>query len=139
MLKLKNYLLCKNLVKCELTRNASTSYSFTKVITQKDVAVYAELTGDTNPVHFQGDKSIVHGTYLLGLVSSIMGTKCPGPGTKVLELSSKFLKPCPVGSEVEVLVLIADARKISQSNFLVTLNSNKNHVFVEGTAKLLTR
>ena len=91
----------------------------TRVIRDKDVKAYAELTGDDNPVHFQGEESIVHGTYLLGLVSSVMGTKCPGPGTKVLELTSKFVKPCLVGTKVKVEVNIDTIRGLGTVCFTV--------------------
>ena len=111
----------------------------TRVIRDKDVKAYAELTGDDNPVHFQGEESIVHGTYLLGLVSSVMGTKCPGPGTKVLELTSKFVKPCLVGTEVKVEVNLSEKRKISLATYKVSDVQSQDTVFVQGTARLLLK
>ena len=108
----------------------------TKIIRDVDVKAYAELTGDKNSVHFQGDQSIVHGTLLLGLVSSVMGTKCPGPGTKVLELSSNFVKPCLVGTEVKIEVNLSEKRKISKATYKVTDVQCEETVFVQGTAKL---
>ena len=109
----------------------------TQVIQEKDVKIYAEITGDNNPVHFKGDQSIVHGTLLLGYVSSVMGTKCPGPGTKVLELSSQFINPCPVGIEIKVEVTIPRRRKISMATYKVTDVNCEDTVFVQGNAKLL--
>ena len=118
-----------------LTRYCSSFV--TRVIREKDIKVYAELTGDDNPVHFQGEHSIAHGTFLLGLVSSVMGTKCPGPGTKVLELSSQFVKPCPVGTEVKVEVNLPQKRKISMASFKVSDMHCQDNIYVQGTAKLL--
>ena len=120
-----------------IKRSFSSSASIVKVITQDDIKMYAKLTGDHNPVHFQGNESIVHGTYLIGLVSCVMGTKCPGAGTKVLELSSKFFKPCVVGTEVKIEVNLSERRKITNANYVVCQNSNPSHIFVEGKAKLL--
>ena len=88
-------------------------------------------------MHFQGDQSIVHGTLLLGFVSSVMGTKYPGPGTKVLELSSQFVKPCPVGTEIKVEVTIPRKRKISMASYKVTDVNCQDIIFVQGNAKLL--
>ena len=88
-------------------------------------------------MHFQGDQSIVHGTLLLGFVSSVMGTKYPGPGTKVLELSSQFVKPCLVGTEIKVEVTIPRKRKISMASYKVTDFNCQDIIFVQGNAKLL--
>ena len=100
------------------------SHTIVRTIGIQDCEKYAKLTGDTNPIHLQGDSSIVHGTFLLGLVSSVMGTKCPGEGTKVLQLQSKFLKPCPVGETIEVTVNVLDTRKISKAEFVLNVASN---------------
>ena len=48
----------------------SDTASLVKTITRKEVIQYADLVNDHNPVHLAEDhKGIVHGTYLLGLVS----------------------------------------------------------------------
>lgn len=121
----------------QLPRNCySTSAAIVKKISSEDIRLYAQLTGDDNPVHFQGDQSLVHGTYLLGLVSSVMGTKCPGPGSKVIELKSKFVNPCLVGSEVQVSVQVQDLRKITTATFQVKTNEEKSRILVEGTARI---
>ena len=105
------------------------------LITEEDVNKYAQLTGDFNPIHTQNDSKIVHGTYLLGLVSAVMGTKCPGPGTIVISLTSNFVKACPVGTEVAVQVELKEKRKISTAEFKVTDKSTKD-LLVHGTAKV---
>ncbi len=109
----------------------------TRTVAKADLQAYADLTGDTNPIHFAEDSSIVHGTLLLGFVSSILGTKCPGPGTKVIELSSKFVQPCPTEKPIKIEVKILDAhRKIKRANFVVK-SAESGKVFTEGFAKLM--
>jgi acyl dehydratase len=68
-----------------------------------------------------------------------MGTKCPGPGTKVLELTSKFVKPCLVGTEVKVEVNLSEKRKISLATYKVSDVQSEDTVFVQGTARLLLK
>ena len=51
--------------KCEVIRRISSD----------DVSNFARLTGDTNPIHFEGEEPIVHGALLIGIVSGIIGTK----------------------------------------------------------------
>ena len=113
------------------------THTIVRTIGIQDCEKYAKLTGDTNPIHLQGDSSIVHGTFLLGLVSGVMGTKCPGEGTKVLQLQSKFLKPCPVGETVEVTVNVLDTRRISKAEFVVKSSVDDSKKYLEGQATLL--
>jgi acyl dehydratase len=51
------------------------TYDFVRVISKDDVSKFSIMTGDTNPVHFEGDSPIVHGALLVGIVSAIIGTK----------------------------------------------------------------
>lgn len=127
---------CPMMVSKRCLSSRLRSFELTRIITVQDVEDYARLSGDTNPVHFNGDSSIVHGTFLLGLVSSVMGTKCPGPGTKVLELTSKFVSPCPIDTPVNVKVELLSDRKIITASYLVS-DKVQNTIFVQGNAKLL--
>lgn len=69
-------------------------------ITVNDVKSFTELTNDTNPIHQDPVNGIVHGAFLNGLVSGVIGTKLPGSGTIVVEQHLKFPKPCYVNNEV---------------------------------------
>ena len=40
----------------------------TRTITRADLGEFGRLTGDTNPIHFDGERPLVHGAFLLGLV-----------------------------------------------------------------------
>jgi len=52
-----------------------SSYEMTRTISKSDVQRFAELSGDTNPIHFEGESPIVHGALLLSIVSGILGTE----------------------------------------------------------------
>lgn len=92
------------------------SYSTTRVITPEDVEMFAEVTGDDNPIHVDEayarrtrfGKRIVHGVLLLGLISKVLGRDFPGHGSVAVGISCRFLRPVPVGSEVTVEVQIAE-------------------------------
>ena len=65
------------------------SASFTKTITETDVYLYAGISGDFNPAHVNQTeaekgmfgKRIAHGMLSAGLISAVLGTLLPGPGT----------------------------------------------------------
>jgi 3-hydroxybutyryl-CoA dehydratase len=89
--------------------------SFTKTITDADIAKFAEATGDTNPVHLDDAYArttrfggrIAHGLLTAGLVSAVMANRLPGPGTIYLSQTLEFKAPVRPGdtvtAEVEVL------------------------------------
>jgi acyl dehydratase len=79
--------------------------SLTRKITQEDVDKFSSLSGDTNAIH-AGPKAVVHGAFLNSLVSCVMGTKMPGPGSMVVSQAIKYPNPCRVGDFVEVSVIL---------------------------------
>ncbi len=92
------------------------SFSLKRVISAEDVRLFAELTGDDNPIHVDEEyasttrfgKPIVHGVLLLGIISKVLGRDFPGPGSIAVTISARFLRPVPVGSEITVEVKIVE-------------------------------
>ncbi|MHA1539954.1 MAG: MaoC family dehydratase [Alphaproteobacteria bacterium] len=92
------------------------SESVTKVISDADVRSFAEISGDNNPVHVDDEYAkgtmfkgrIAHGILVTGLISSVLGTKLPGPGAIYMKQELKFTAPVPIGSEVTAVVTVVD-------------------------------
>ena len=71
----------------ELTPGLSASIEHT--ITERDIQLFGEATGDMNPVHFDEDYArktlfrgrVAHGVLTLGFMSAVMGNELPGHGT----------------------------------------------------------
>jgi len=82
--------------------------SFSKTITETDVALFAAITGDFNPVHMNEEfakltpfkKRIAHGGLPHGLIAPVWGTKLPGLGTVALEIKTRFKAPTFFGDTV---------------------------------------
>ena len=78
--------------------------------------MFADLTGDDNPIHVDEEyakgtrfgKPIVHGIFLLGIISKALGRDFPGPGCIAVSIQAKFLRPVPVGSEITVEIKVAE-------------------------------
>lgn len=115
-----------------------------KEITVEDIKKFAELSGDSNPLHLDQDfisnhttyeNLIVHGAHLNSLVSRVIGTVLPGPGTVVVKQELHFPSPCYAGETVEVSVKLASLRKISTVDFSCSTIGGK--VVLKGSAQVV--
>ena len=88
--------------------------SLAKVVTDRDIELFAEVSTDRNPVHLDDDYArdtifagrIAHGMLTAGLVSAVIGEQLPGHGTVYLSQSLKFLGPVRPGDRVEATVCV---------------------------------
>src|SRR6056297_341165 len=120
--------------------------SFTKTITETDVYNYAGITGDFNPAHvnesfaketmFKG--RIAHGMIAAGLISTVLGTQLPGPGSVYVAQDLKFTAPVRFGDTVTATAEVED---INEEKNRVTLNTvctnQKEEVVLTGQAELM--
>lgn len=114
--------------------------SFKKKITEKDIRLFARLTGDSNPLHLDesyAEKTvfkgrIAHGMLFGGLISAALANKLPGPGYPYLKQTLKFIKPVRIGDTVTVNIELV--KKIKQKNIVVlkTTCVNQNGEIVVG-------
>lgn len=87
-----------------------------KVITDRDIEMFAQVSTDRNPVHLDEDYAqatifggrIAHGMLTAGLVSAVIGEQLPGHGTVYLGQSLKFLAPVRPGDLVRAEVEVTD-------------------------------
>lgn len=110
-----------------------------KVVTDKDIEMFAEISTDRNPVHldeayaqdtiFEG--RIAHGMLTAGLISAVIGEQLPGHGTVYMGQSLKFLAPVRPGDMVYAEVKVTD---IDISKRRVTLEC---HCSVDGKKVLI--
>jgi len=99
--------------------------SLRKVVTDKDIEMFAEVSTDRNPVHLDDDYAqdtifagrIAHGMLTAGLISAVIGEQLPGHGTVYLGQSLKFLAPVRPGdmvlAEVEVTAIDYAKRRVT--------------------------
>lgn len=81
-----------------------------------DIALFAAASGDVNPVHLDAEfargtrfgEVIAHGMWGGALISSLLGTRLPGPGTIYVSQSLDFHRPVKVGDCLEVSVTVAE-------------------------------
>ena len=96
-------------------------------ITQKDIALFSEVSGDRNPVHLDEEyaqqtifgKRIAHGMLTASLISAVIAEQLPGHGTVYLSQTLKFIRPVLPGQVVITSVIVSH---IEYSNRRVTLD-----------------
>lgn len=121
--------------------------SIEKTFTAEDVATFASITMDKNPIHIDDEyaaksmfgKRIVHGMYTASLISAILGTILPGENTLYLSQSVKFTHPVYLGdhcvAEVEVISKRDDKRMLTLKTTVTTNNGATEVVVGEAVVK----
>lgn len=90
--------------------------SLKHALTMADIKLFAVMSGDVNPAHVDEDYArstrfqevIAHGMWGGSLISTVLGTQLPGPGTIYLTQTLKFQRPVGLG---DVLVVTVSARE----------------------------
>jgi 3-hydroxybutyryl-CoA dehydratase len=84
------------------------SASTERTVTEKDVQLFGEATGDMNPVHFDEEYArktifrgrVAHGALSIGFISALLGTTLPGDGSIFVSASIVFKLPVRIGDTV---------------------------------------
>lgn len=122
------------------------SASLTKTFSDEDVRSFAEISGDKNPVHLDDEfaaqtqfkKRLVHGMLTAGLISAVLGTELPGPGSIYLSQSINFRAPVFIGDTITATVTVTKMREGKPIVTLETVCKKQDDVVVlKGEAVLL--
>ncbi|KAB2896602.1 MAG: bifunctional enoyl-CoA hydratase/phosphate acetyltransferase, partial [Burkholderiaceae bacterium] len=117
-----------------------------RTLTQADIQAFAAVSGDTNPAHLNPEYAnatlfhgvIAHGMWGGALISALLGTQFPGPGTIYLEQNLHFTKPVRIGDTLTVTATVAskdDAKKRIELDCEVT--NQKGERVLHGTARVI--
>jgi phosphate acetyltransferase len=117
-----------------------------RTLTLADIQAFAAVSGDTNPAHLNAEYAndtlfhgvIAHGMWGGALISALLGTQFPGPGTIYLEQVLHFTKPVRIGDTLTVTATVLtkdDAKKRLEMDCQVV--NQKGDRVLHGTAKVL--
>ncbi len=109
------------------------SASFQKKITDAEVKLFAQVSGDYNPVHLDEEyaahtmfkQRIAHGGLISALFSTILGTTLPGEGTIYLEQNSRFVRPVHLNDTITAEVKVETIDKVKGRVTLKTTAFNQ--------------
>jgi 3-hydroxybutyryl-CoA dehydratase len=115
-------------------------------LTEQDVATFARLSQDTNPLHVDAEaarqlgfpRPVVHGLLTLGSISRLIGTELPGPGALWVSQSVQFVAPVLVGDRLSARVEVTQISKAAGIVVLRTdvINHDSNTRCLVGTANV---
>ena len=113
----------------------------------EDIALFTEMTGDRNPLHYDEELSagsrfgrlIVQGGVTSGLLNAVVAQDLPGPGSVFLHVDWSFRAPVGPGDEITAEVEVLEARSDKPITKLRTTIVNQDKtVVLEGTALVYT-
>lgn len=116
-----------------------------KRITDRDIAMFAEVSTDRNPVHLDEDYAqntlfqgrIAHGMLTASLISAVIGEDLPGHGTVYLSQSLRFMAPVRPGDDLTAQVKVTAIDHARRRVTLETLCSVGNTVVLKGEALVM--
>jgi acyl dehydratase len=92
--------------------------SSTRVLTRQDIELFAIVSGDVNPAHLDPSFAesqmfagvVAHGMWGGVLISAVLGTELPGPGTIYLGQDLRFCSPVHIGDAVTTTIILKEKR-----------------------------
>ena len=119
--------------------------SYAKTVTDADIVMFAGVSGDTNPVHlnqifaeatmFKG--RIAHGMLSASLISTVLGTRLPGPGCIYVNQTLNFKAPVKIGDTVTARVTVTDVTPAKRRIKVATVCTVDETVVIDGEATLM--
>jgi len=118
--------------------------SLGKTISEADILMYAAVSTDTNPVHLNAEAAresvfgerVAHGMLSAGLISAVLGTKLPGPGTIYMGQTLRFRGPVKIGDTVTAMVEITALDPAKKRATLKTTCAVAGKTVIEGEAQV---
>ena len=119
--------------------------SFQRPVGERDIQLFAEVSGDRNPVHLDADyaattlfkERIAHGMLSGALISAAIATTLPGPGTIYLGQSLRFTRPVKIGDVLDVELEVLEKLPKNRVRIGTRVLNQNGEAVVEGEAEVL--
>ncbi|TAJ33263.1 bifunctional enoyl-CoA hydratase/phosphate acetyltransferase [Bosea sp. (in: a-proteobacteria)] len=122
------------------------SASLVRIVGRDDINLFAAVSGDENPAHLDAvfaatdlfGHIVAHGMWTAALVSAVLGTRLPGPGTIYLGQDLRFRKPVAPGDTITATVSVQEKRPEKRIVLLDTRCTNqRGEEVLTGTATVI--
>jgi len=120
--------------------------SLQRTLTPRDIQLFAVMSGDVNPAHVDPEYAksslfhevIAHGLWGGSLISTVLGTLYPGPGTVYIDQTLHFSRPVTIGDTLTVSVTVKEKFERTRHVILDCRCANQDgHTVIRGTAEVL--
>jgi phosphotransacetylase/acyl dehydratase len=120
--------------------------SISRTLTQRDIDLFAAMSGDVNPEHVDPEfarsdmfyEVVAHGMWGGALISTVLGTELPGPGTIYLDQTLRFKRPVVLGDTVTVSVKVTQKHaEHHRVTFDCTATNQRGDIVIEGSAEVI--
>ena len=117
-----------------------------RTLTQQDIELFAIQSGDVNPAHLDAQYAastrfhgvVAHGMWGAALISAVLGTRLPGPGTIYLSQTLSFRAPVRIGDTLQVSVTVQEKDPTNNHVRLAcTASRQDGKVVIDGEALVL--
>ena len=125
--------------------NVGMTSVYSRTVGLSDIAAFAEVSGDTNPVHLDKEyarqsifgERIAQGMLSAAFISKVLGTQLPGLGCIYIEQNLRFKAPVKVGDQVDAEVEVTELDSQKNRVRLRTVCRVGDTVVIDGEAKVL--
>lgn len=115
---------------------------YSRTVTEADIVLFAGISGDFNPLHLNREfaeqtrfgGNIAHGMLTASLISTVVGTKLPGPGAIYMSQNLRFTAPVKAGDTVTARVVVTEVDVAKRRCRLDTKCTVGNQIVVTGDA-----
>ncbi|WP_027847534.1 MaoC/PaaZ C-terminal domain-containing protein [Marinospirillum minutulum] len=127
------------------TLSLGDSAIFEKTLTEKELVLFAAVSGDVNPVHLDADfakttmfgEQIAHGMWSGSLISAALATTLPGPGTIYMGQDLSFRRPVKLGDTLTVQLTVKEKKEKNVVILDCLVTNQKDEKVVLGTATVI--
>jgi 3-hydroxybutyryl-CoA dehydratase len=104
--------------------------------------MFTAVSLDTNPIHLDAEAAkqtvfgerIAHGMLSASLISALLGTRLPGPGSIYMRQSLRFVAPVKIGDTVKATVEVVSLNPEKKRATLKTICMVGDELVIEGEA-----
>lgn len=125
--------------------NAGDTASASHVVTERDLILFATVSGDVNPVHLNEEFAaatpfkgrIAHGMLSGALISAAIACELPGPGTIYIGQEMSFLRPVRLGDEIRIELEVLEKLPKNRLKIATQVINQEGKKVVDGVATVM--
>jgi len=118
---------------------------YSRTVTEADIVLFSGVSGDVNPVHMDQEFAkqtmfkgrIAHGMLTASFISTVLGTKLPGPGCVYISQNLKFKAPVRISDTVKARVTVTGIDKVRGRITVATTCYVGDVLVIDGDAQLM--